>query len=113
MTCQTGDITLTLNPDNTFDLTILFWDNDTKSHKGSESVKGTWTKNQKDLVLKTSDNKNINYALTTTNMKIGDMEINSLTYGFKSADINFFGSDIDLQEREQTDNFLRGATKQK
>ena len=113
MSCQTGDITLTLNPDNTFDLTILFWDNNTKSHKGSESIKGTWTKNQKDLVLKTSDNKNINYALTTTNMKIGDMEINSLTYGFKSADINFFGSDIDLLEREQTDNFLRGATKQK
>ena len=111
MTCQSGDITLTLNHNNTFVLTILFWDNDTKSHKGSESIIGTWTKNQKDLLLKTSDDKNIYYTLTTTAMKIGDMEISCLTYGFKCADINFFGSNIDLQEKEKTDNFLRRATK--
>ena len=61
MSCQTGDITLTLNSDNTFDLTILFWDNKTNSHNGSETIKGTWTKDQNKLALKTADNKNINY----------------------------------------------------
>jgi hypothetical protein len=111
MSCQTGDITLTLNPDNSFDLTIQFWDDKTKSHNGSETIKGSWTKDQNKLALKTSDDKHINYELTKTNMKIGDLEINSVTYGFKSSDKEFFGSDIDLLEREQTDNFLRDAAK--
>lgn len=84
MDCQAGDITLTLNSDQTFDLTILFWDNNTHQHTGQESVKGNWVKTDKILTLTTSDKNKKVYELTTTNLKIGDLENNSVTYGFKS-----------------------------
>jgi hypothetical protein len=112
MDCQTGDITLTLNPDKTFDLTILFWDRKTNQHTGHESVKGNWVKSGKVLTLTTNDKNIIIYELTTTNMKIGDHEINSKTYRFKSNEKDFFATKFDLLEREQTDDFLMKATKQ-
>ncbi len=113
MDCQTGDITLTLNSDQTFDLTILFWDSKTSQHTGQENVKGNWKKADKTLTLITSEKNNIVYELTTTNMKIGEHEINSSTYGFKSNDKDFFASRFDLLEKGQTDEFLINATKQK
>ena len=113
MDCQTGDITLTLNSDQTFDLTILFWDGKTNQHTGQESVKGNWVKADKVLTLTTNDKNKIIYALTTTNMKIGDHEINSTTYGFKSNDKDFFATHFDLLEKGQTDEFLINSTKQK
>src|SRR4051812_19073343 len=66
MDCQAGDITLTLNPDKTFDLTILFWDRNTRQHTGQESVKGNWLKMDKILTLSTNDNNKIIYELTTS-----------------------------------------------
>lgn len=42
MDCEKGDITLSLNPDQTFELAILFWDNATHQHKGQERLKGIW-----------------------------------------------------------------------
>ena len=113
MDCQAGDITLTLNPDQTFDLTILFWDNNIHQHTGQESVKGNWVKADKNLTLTTTDKNKIIYELTTTNMKIGDHEINSTTYGFKSNDKDFFATGFGLLEKEQTDEFLINASKQK
>lgn len=113
MDCQTGDITLTLNPDQTFDLTILFWENNIHQHTGQESVKGSWVKADKILTLTTSDNNKIIYELTNTNMKIGDLEINSGTYGFKSNDKDFFATGFGLLEKGQTDEFLINASKQK
>jgi len=113
MDCQTGDITLTLNPEKTFDLTILFWDNNSHQHTGKESINGKWVKADKILTLATTDNNKIIYELTTTYMKIGNLEINSLTYGFKSNDKDFFATGFDLLEKVQTDEFLINATKQK
>lgn len=113
MDCQTGDITLTLNPDKTFNLTILFWDSKTNQHTGQEIVKGNWTKNEKRLTLITSDNNKIIYDSKTTNMKIGNNEINAMTYGFISNDKDFFGTRFDLLEKGQTDKFLLETTKQK
>ncbi len=113
MDCKTGDITLTLNSDQTFDLTILFWDGKTNQHTGQESVKGNWVKTDKVLTLTTNDKNKIIYELTTTNMKIGDHEINSTTYDFKSNDKNFFATHFDLMEKGQTDEFLINSTKQK
>jgi hypothetical protein len=111
--CQTGDITLTLNPDKTFDLTILFWDNNTHQHTGKESVNGRWSKDDKILTLLISENNKIIYELTTTNMKIGNLEINSVTYGFRSNDKNFFATGFDLLEKGQTDDFFINSSKQK
>lgn len=113
MTCQTGDITLTLNPDKTFNLIILFWDSKTNQHTGQETLKGNWIKDKKRLTLITSDNNKIIYDSKTTNMKIGNNEINAMTYGFISNDKDFFGTSFDLLEKEQTDKFLLEATKQK
>ena len=109
MDCQAGDITLTLNADNSFELTILFWDDKTKSHNGSETIKGTWTKDQEKLTLKTTDNWTISYKLTTTNIKIGNLEINNVAFGFTSSDKSFFGSNIDLLERGQAEKFFKDA----
>ena len=111
MDCQTGDITLTLNPDKTFDLTILFWDRKLNMHTGKESVKGSWTKSDKTLTLVTSDNNKIIYELTTTNMKIGSNEINSTTYAFKSNQKDFFATRFNLLEKGQTDEFLIKSVK--
>ena len=113
MDCQTGDITLTLNPDKKFDLTILFWDNKTNQHTGQQSVMGNWSKLDKILTLITNNQNKIVYELTKTNMKIGDHEINCITYGFKSNDKDFFATHFDLLEKGQTDEFLINATKQK
>lgn len=110
--CQTGDITLILNSDSTFDLTILFWDSKTNQHNGQETLKGNWSKNNKVLTLITNNNKVI-YELTTTNMKINNNEINATTYGFKSNDKDFFATGYNLLEKEQTDKFLIKATKEK
>jgi len=112
MECRAGDITLTLHTDQTFDLTILFWDEKTQQHKGQKSINGKWSKADKTLTLMTSDNNKIIYELTTTNMKIGDLEINSTTYGFKSNDKNFFATGFGLLEKNQTDDFLLNASKQ-
>ena len=113
MDCQTGDITLTLNPDKTFNLSILFWDSKTNQHTGQETVKGNWTKDEKRLILTTSDNNKIIYDSKTTNMKIGNNEINAMTYGLISNEKAFFGTSFDLLEKGQTDKFLLEATKQK
>lgn len=113
MTCQTGDITMTLNTNKTFDLTILFWDNKIKTHTGQETLKGRWTKDDKRLILITSENNKIIYELKTTNMKIGNNEINAMTYGFISNDKAFFGTSFDLLEKGQTDKFLLDASKDK
>ena len=109
--CQAGDITLTLNTDQTFDMTILFWDSKTNQHTGQESVKGNWVKTDKVLTLTTNDKNKIIYELTTTNMKIGKHEINSTTYRFKSNDKDFFATHFDLLEKGQTDEFINNAIK--
>ena len=44
--------------------------------------------------------------------KIGDLEINATTYGFKSNNKNFFATGFGLLEKNQTDEFLLNATKQ-
>jgi len=108
--CPTGDITLTLNSDQTFDLVILFWDNESQKHTGNESVKGKWYKSDKDLVLITKNNTII-YEVTTTNMKIGNLELNAFSYGFKSNDKDFFATDYKLVEQAKTDEFLLKAIK--
>lgn len=113
MNCQAGDITLTLNPDKTFDLTILFWDSKTNQHTGQVTLNGNWTKDNKRLTLITRDNNKIIYDSKSTNMKIGTNEINAVTYGFVSNDKSFFGTSFDLLEKGQTDKFLLEATKQK
>ncbi len=113
MDCHKGDITLTLDTNNTFDLTILFWDSVARKHTGQESVKGHWSKGAKKLTLTTSDNNKIIYELSTTFMKIGSNEINATTYGFKSSDKDFFASGINLLDQEQTDSFLLKASKEK
>jgi hypothetical protein len=113
MDCQTGDITLTLNSDKTFDLTILFWDDKTNKHTGQESLKGSWIKSNKTLTINSDNGNKVMYELTTTSMKIGDQEINNKTYAFKSNDKDFFASKFDLTEKEQVDKFLLNATKQK
>ena len=113
MDCQTGDITLTLNQDQTFDLTILLWDNATHQHTGQESIKGSWTKADKVLTLTTAEKNVIKYELTTTNMKIGTNELNSKTYGFKSNDKKFFATGYNLLDQEETDKILLNASKQK
>lgn len=112
MMCQTGDITLTLNTDKTFDLTILFWNDKTNQHTGEESLKGTWTREDKKLTLVSADKNTIIYELTTTNMKIGTLEVNTKTYGFKSNDKDFFGTGYDLLEQEETDKFLKDQIKE-
>jgi hypothetical protein len=112
ITCPTGDITLTLNSDKTFDLTILYWDNITKQHTGNETLKGSWTKAEDKLTLNSNDNNKIRYKLTSTSMKIGNNEIKFVTFSFTSNDKDFFGSRYNLLEKEQTDNFLLKATKQ-
>src|ERR1700745_2266675 len=61
--CETGDITLTLNPDNTFDMIILYWSQQARKHVGQERVTGTWLKSDKDLILKTDDQNEIKYTL--------------------------------------------------
>ena len=111
MDSETGDITLTLNPNNSFDLTILFWDDKNNIHTGSESLKGSWHIENKSLVLNSTDNNTIVYLQTTTNMKIDKSEVNSLTYSFKSNTKPFFGTSHDLVEMEQTDKFILDQTK--
>ena len=113
MDCPAGDITLTLGSDQTFDLTILFWDENTNQHTGQETIKGHWTKANRFVTLTSSDNNKIVYELTTTHMKIGLNEINAITYGFISNDHDTFASGYGLLEKEQTDEFLLRAAKQK
>ena len=110
MDCQKGDITLTLDTNNTFDLTILFWDNKTLKHTGQESIKGKWLKSEKLLTLSTDDNI-IKYEVKTSHLKIGNKELNCPTYGFKSNSKDFFATSFDLLEKEQTDKFLNNAVK--
>lgn len=63
------------------------------------------------MTLTTNDKNKIIYELTTTNMKIGDHEINSTTYGFKSNGKNFFATHFDLLEKGQMIAMLRIITK--
>jgi len=112
MDCKAGDITLTLNNDSSFNLTILYWDDKTQRHVGQESINGHWIKNKSILVLSNKNNK-ITYEQKTINMKIGKSEINTMAYGFKENIKEFFGTNYDLLEKEKTDNFLINATKNK
>lgn len=113
MDCQAGDITLTLNPDQTFDLTILLWDKATRQHTAQESVKGNWTKADKVLTLTTADKNVIKYELTATNMKIGNNELKSRIYAFKFNGKKFFATGFNLSDQEESDKFLLNAVKQK
>jgi hypothetical protein len=107
--CQTGDITLVLNPHNTFTLTMLYWNSQTKKHVGQDDVKGTWQKNNQNLILTTDDNNHIKYALTNVKMQIGNDTVTASTYAFKSNDKAFCATGFDLVNQTQADKFLLKA----
>lgn len=112
MECQEGDITLSLNDSNVFDLTIAYWDSKTNSHVRSETVHGGWVMKDKLLIL-SFDNKNaVIYEASKTHMKIGELESSIFTYKFKSGKAPFFGSNIDLLEQNSADDFLINSTSQ-
>lgn len=105
MSCLAGDITLTLEPDSTFDMVIALWDERAQAHNGQESVSGKWSKENKFLKLITSDKNELLYERTSTAMGIGANEVEVLTYGFRSSKEDFFGTGFDLLERGKTDDF--------
>lgn len=113
MDCQKGDITLGLKPDSSFNLNIQYWDNATKQHTGQESITGTWSKGDKNLVLLSSDNNMIIYQQDTTSMQIGTSKVVVDAYRFKSNMRDFFASGYELLEKEQTDKFLSNAVNAK
>lgn len=109
--CQNGDITLTLNKDETFDLNIQLWDNESQEHIGEESIKGHWSKSGQELTLTSSENQVIVYTLTTHKLEVKDQELNAVTYKFKSNSKNFFGTNFDLLDKNQLDTFFKKAIK--
>ena len=107
LSCETGDITLIINSDSTFNMTILFWDNVLNKHTGQESINGHWFKKDDLLNLVTSDNNKINYKKTNTKLEIGGKKVDISTYAFISNDKIFFGSGHDMLGQMETDKFLK------
>lgn len=112
MECQEGDITLSLNDSNAFDLKIAYWDSITNSHVRFETIHGSWVLKGKLLTL-SFDNKNVViYEASKSHMKIGKFESSVFTYKFKGGKTPFFGSNIDLLEQNSADDFLINSTSQ-
>jgi len=111
LTCEKGDITLSLDGGDFFKMIILWWDSKTGKHTGKDSISGKWRKHGKDLELKASDGNVIKYSMTTTKMNIKDKEVVCPTYGFRSNSKEFFGTSYDLLERKQADSFFMATMK--
>ena len=107
ITCPAGDITLTLNDDHTFELSISFWDETKQAHSGQEAVSGRWIKYDKVLMLVTSEGDEVRYDQNLTAMGVGNAKADVMTYRFKSSQQDFFATGFDLLEKGAVDDVLR------
>lgn len=70
MTCEKGDIALTLHADHRFALVLKQWDSKTNTHTGEDRLEGHWSEEGDGLLL-TARDYSLNYKGETTTFTIG------------------------------------------
>jgi hypothetical protein len=95
--CSKGDVALTLNPDQSFELDVHLPDSSTHQPTGQESLQGAWMKAGNNLTLVTNDANRISYELTTSDVKTAK---ESKGCKFISSTKNFLASGCDLVKKE-------------
>jgi len=106
--CPAGDISLQLSADQTFVMSLKYWDEKTHSHTRTETLKGTWSYESNSLSLQTSSL--VHYHRTTTTMKVGDRVGNLDSLTWESSAPRTFADGYVLVERGAVDDLLLSAT---
>jgi hypothetical protein len=110
MTCEKGDITLSNNSDGSFTLVLKYWDPKTNQHTHEDSTSGLWEKEGNILVLKTSDSE-LTYKSSTNSFTIGNSSASIDGYDWVSSTQKTPFDTYSLVEKNQTDDFLKNASK--
>ena len=105
--CPKGDITLLLNTDGVFGLELKIWNEETHSHTHSEKLSGKWSYSEGRLVL--SGAGTIIYQRDTAELTIGSKISNIDSLNWTSSSPATFADSFTLVEREEVDQFFRGA----
>lgn len=110
MTCEKGDITLTLDADHRFSLSLKHWDPKTNTHTGEDRLAGQWREDGDILLLKAQENQ-LTYKRETTTFIIGTRTATVAGYAWvASTKMTPFDS-YPLVEKERTDAALLEAAK--
>lgn len=107
--CPKGDISLTLNKDQTFLLELKYWDPQTNSHTHSENMKGHWNFDGDTLILSGSVESKYKRDKMTLSIGPKSTTINGLKW--LSSTPSNFADGFDLVDREATDKFFLGGNK--
>lgn len=108
LSCPAGDITLRLENNNAFVLTLKHWDNATQRHTKTETIAGAWSYSGGVLSLKGTGQ--LTYRRDKAALKVGSHsgEIDAFTW-VSSSDPTF-ADGFQLVERVAVDNLFSKAT---
>jgi hypothetical protein len=109
MTCEKGDITLSINSDGDFTMVLKYWDPKTNQHTHEDLTSGSWEKKEGLLVLKTSDSE-LTYKPSTNSFKIGNSSTSIEGYDWISSIKKTPFDTYSLVEKQKTDAFLLNAS---
>ena len=111
MTCEKGDITLSLQSGQVFTLVLKHWDAQTNQHTHEDRTSGSWEKKDNQLIL-TSPESVLIYKPETNTFTIGGSSVSVDGYGWVSGTKGTPFDTYSLVEKEKTDAFLVKASKE-
>ena len=108
VSCPAGDITLRLDKNKTFALSLRHWDENARKHTKTEAIGGTWSYVNNVLTLK--GKAELSYLRDKAALKMGSMgaEIDAFTWKRSSAPT--FADGFQLVERVAADKFFLSVT---
>ncbi len=108
MTCEKGDITLTLEIDNSFTLVLKHWDSKSNQHTHEDRTSGLWEKRGDQLILTATDSV-LTYKPDSSSFTIGSASVSVEGYGWISSTKGTPFDTYSLVEKEKIDAFLLKA----
>jgi hypothetical protein len=110
MTCEKGDITLSLSSRYRFTIVLRHWDAKQNTHTGEDRLTGNWSMKGKNLVLKAPESE-LTYKPEKNSFTIGVKTITVDGYAWVSSTKKTPFDSFSLVDKIETDKFLLGATK--
>ncbi len=110
VTCEKGDITLSLASKNRFIIILRYWDATSNSHTGENRITGKWIMNGNNLVLK-APKFQVTYKPGKNTFTIGANTITVDGYTWISSTKKTPFDSYTLVEKTKIDKFLPDATK--
>ena len=105
--CPKGDITLNLNKNGTFLLSLKYWNKKILKHTHSDKMSGKWKLKNNQLLL--SSNKNLIYKRDKIDLTVGEKSASIDSFNWVSSSGETFVDSFTLVERIAVDKLFKSA----